>query len=98
MSRLNHTRKRKSKKNKYPPVGSAEIGTAIIISLVQDSKTREEDRAAINAIRDSVWQRMNSESTQNDKVHWATAGILAAYNLGKTGIKIPSGQKKVATP
>lgn len=99
MSRLNHTRKQKNKKKKYPPVGSAEIGTAIIIALVQDSETREEDRIAINAIRNSVWQKMNSgKFKQSDKVHWASAGILAAYNLGRTGIRIPAGQKKVKTP
>jgi len=94
MTRHNHRRKSKKK----PPTANANIGTAIIQALVSNSETREEDRMAINAMKDSVWHYMNSLHTQNDKVHWAAAGMLAAYNLGRFGTKIPTGDRRVETP
>jgi len=92
-----HNRKRK-KKSKHPPIGNAEIGTAIIFGLVENSETREEDKMALNAMKDSVWQKINSKHAQAAKVHWAAAGMLAAYNLGRWGTKIPPTEKKVETP
>lgn len=92
-----HNRKRKV--DKRPPKTNANIGTAIIHSLVSNSETREEDRAALMAIKDSVWHYLNSPYNQDDKTYWAIAGMLAAYNLGKLGLKsIPIAKKKVETP
>lgn len=87
--------KRKTEKQKRPPVKNADIGTVLIHSLVENSETREEDRVALNAIKDSVWSVYKSKNTSGAKVHWAAAGILAAYNLGRMGITIPTGEKKV---
>ncbi len=86
--------KRQTKKQKHAPVRNADIGTVLIHSLVEDSETRAEDKIALNAIKDSVWSVYESENTLGAKVHWAAAGILAAYNLGKMGINIPTGEKK----
>ena len=93
-----HNRRNRKKKTKKPPVGSAEIGTAIIFALVQNSETRDEDKMPINAMKDSVWQKINSDSPTGDKTYWAAAGMLAAYNLGRWGVKIPVSQNKVETP
>lgn len=86
--------KRRAKKQKHAPIKNADIGTVLIHSLVENSETKEEDRIVLNAIKDSVWSVYESRNTLGAKVHWAAAGILAAYNLGKTGINIPTGKKK----
>lgn len=91
-------RNRKGKKKRHPPVKNADIGTVLIHSLVENSETREEDRMALVAIKDSVWSVLESKNTTGAKVHWAAAGILAAYNLGKEGLKLPTGEKKAETP
>ena len=95
MTRHNHRRKNTKRK---PPVDSARLGTAMIHAIVSESQTREGDRVVINAIKDSVWYFMNTMHPQDDKVHWATAGILAAYNLGRWGAKNAVNKKKVETP
>lgn len=92
MTRHNH----RIKKLK-PPSPSAKMGTAIIQSLVANSSTREEDRLVLNAMKDSVWYIFLSNKNVDDKIYWAAAGILAAYNLGRTGIDIPVDAKKMET-
>jgi hypothetical protein len=94
MTRHNHRHNSKKK----PPAANVNIGTAMIQALVANSQTRDEDKVAINAMKDSVWHYMNSQHKQTDKVHWAAAGMLAAYNLGRWGTKIPPIKKKVETP
>lgn len=92
MTRHNHEHKSKTKMKPSPI--NVSLGTTIIHSLVSNSQTREEDRVAINAMKESVWFYMNSAYTQNDKIHWAAAGMLAAYNLGRWGVKIPTGKEQ----
>lgn len=93
MTRHNHKRN-----NLKPPSSNAKVGTALIHSLVANSSTREEDRLILNAMKDSVWYVFRSQKNVSDKIHWAAAGMLAAYNLGRTGLKIPVEAKKAKTP
>ena len=85
--------KKRKRKVKRPPESSVKLGTSLILGLVSESSTREEDRIALNAIKDSAWNTILNERQVNTKVYWTASAILAAYNLGKEGLNLPIKEK-----
>ena len=84
-----------SKNNKRPQKPSpqnAMLGTALITNFVKNAKTKEEDRPILEAIKDSVWSSLNGKQANDQKLYWAAAAILAAYSLGREGLKLPVAQ------
>ena len=86
--------KRKGKKKKEgikkPPPQSARLGTALILGLVKNGTAKEEHKPILEAIKDSVWASLRSNHPADQKAYWAAGAILAAYNLGNEGIKLPN--------
>ena len=86
--------KRKSKKKKQsikkPPPQSARLGTALILGLVKNGTAKEEHKPILEAMKDSVWASLRSNNSAEQKAYWAAGAILAAYNLGNEGIKLPN--------
>jgi hypothetical protein len=89
--------KRKNKKKKEgikkPPPQSARLGTALILSLVKNGTAKEEHKPILEAIKDSVWTSLRSNYSADQKAYWTAGAILADYNLGNEGIKLPEMPK-----
>lgn len=62
------------------------IGTSLITQLVVDSEVVKEAKPLLSAIAaslEAVMSRPEEEATDQDKVSWSYAALLAAYELGK---------------
>lgn len=64
-------------------------GTAITVNLVNRSgPVRDKDKAVLDSIKASIWERIEKEKASEDLRLWAAATILAAYNLGKEDLNL----------
>lgn len=59
------------------------IGTSLIYGLVTQAKIGFEDKVKLDLMTQSIWKKTG---ITGDQQYWMSAGLLAAYELGRHNI------------